>query len=197
MTYDTHTRERTMKKDLKKTNKELKKDVATELRDMGYINDEIRRALGCTERTLYRWQSEDIDDEQQKEIEQQTEELEQKQQKEIDEIKERLDNLSRYYENLWKEKHTPEKPTEQDKAEAIILQMMLERSFKNDKLLELQRQRTREIWETHQWIEQNPIWNETEYTEGNARWQRLMDKWDGKMERKYRYPQQLQGYQNP
>jgi len=168
---------------------DIKKNAFVALRDAGHTFDEIRRALNCSERTLYLWQNQIEDVEYQKETEQQAEEsTEQKLQKQINEQAEHIENLSRYYTNLWKEMHTIKEPSKQERAEAIILQMMLERSFQNEKILEMQKERTKEIWTTHQLIEQRPLWDNTE---DNARWERLMDKYDEKMERLFRYPQRL------
>ncbi|GAH99794.1 unnamed protein product, partial [marine sediment metagenome] len=85
---------------MKRDNTESKKNAFRELRDLGYTNDEIRRALGCSERTLYRWANEDEDEAYEKEVEQKTNENELKQQNEINDLKEHLDNLSQSYTNL-------------------------------------------------------------------------------------------------
>lgn len=56
------------------TIKELKKKAFVELRRRGFTFDEIRRSLGCTERTLYRWQNEIDNVGDKKETEQKTDE---------------------------------------------------------------------------------------------------------------------------
>ena len=94
---------------MKRDNTESKKNAFRELKDLGYTNDEIRRALGCSERTLYRWANEDEDESYEKEVEQKTVENEQKLQNEINELKEHMERLSQSYANLWNQVHLQQK----------------------------------------------------------------------------------------
>lgn len=179
---------------MQKDSKDLKKFAFEELRSAGYPYSEIKKMLNVAERTLYYWaaESNDIEDSKEIEITSKTNEILQNLQKENDEMKERIDDLSRHYTNLWRELHTQKEPTPQEKANVIQLEMMLERSFKNDKILEMGRQRAKEIFEIHRMIEQKPLWDNTE---DDLRWQRLMDKYDEKMDRLHMHSQRLKGYQ--
>lgn len=99
---------------MKRDNTECKKNAFKELKDLGHTNDEIRRALGCSERTLYRWAVEDEDEAYEKEVEQKTGENEQKLQNEINELKEHMERLSQSYTNLWNHVHLQQKYEEQE-----------------------------------------------------------------------------------
>lgn len=99
---------------MKRDNTESKKNVFRELKDLGYTNDEIRRALGCSERTLYRWANEEEDEAYEKEVEQKTVENEQKLQNEVNELREHVERLSEYYTRLWNQVHLRQKYSEQE-----------------------------------------------------------------------------------
>ena len=101
---------------MQKDNRELKKSAFQSLREQGQTYDEIKRVLGVSERTLYNWSNE-FDDEQFEGEQKQdivVSEREQVLQNQINELKEHLDNLSRYYTNLWNQVHIRQKYSEQE-----------------------------------------------------------------------------------
>jgi len=96
---------------MQKDNRELKKNAFQSLREQGHTYDDIKRILGCSERTLYNWSSE-ADDEQFQGEQQQTVEVserEQQLQNQINELSEHIDNLSNSYTRLWNQVHLQQK----------------------------------------------------------------------------------------
>lgn len=130
---------------MKRDNTESKKSAFRELRELGYVNDEIRRALGCSERTLYRWAAEDEDESYQKETEQKIDEKEQVMRKEIDELKEHIERLSQYYTNLWNQAHLQQKQPVRISPFQLFFETMMENSEKNRTILSQQMERCREF----------------------------------------------------
>lgn len=163
---------------------DLKKNAFITLRDSGHTFDEIRRALNCSERTLYLWQNQIDDVDYQKEIEQETEEKEQGQQKEIEELKEHLDNLSRFYNNLWRQVHSKQDnvETEQERAYRSFFEVMMENSDKRQAILNQQLQKLNE-YEVERELKQErlskpdiyPDLHFNEHIEAMKRWNKELD----------------------
>ena len=143
MTWDTYTRNGIMKRD----NTESKKNAFRELKDLGYTNDEIRRALGCSERTLYRWATEDEDEAYEKEVEQKKGDSEQKLQNEVNELREHVERLGQSYTNLWNHAHLNQDNVEtgQERAYRIFFETMLINDRKNQAILSRQLARSHEF----------------------------------------------------
>ena len=175
---------------MQKDNRELKQNAFTEMREAGHTYDDIKRILGVSERTLYRWSNE-IDDEQFEGEQQQTiavSEREQQLQNQLNEMNEHIDRLSNSYTNLWNQLHIRQKYSEQEVSPfQQFFEVFMANSDKRQALLSQQLQKLNEYEVEREAKEGRPsapdIYQDlyfNEHLEAMAIWNKEMDIQNGR-----------------
>ncbi len=121
-----------------KDTRDIKKTAFLELRDLGHTFAEIKKILNVSPRTLYYWQNEQADTEP---VGVPPEDTVTK--NEFEDLQNQVDNLSTYYQNLWKDITCPRQETQpmlNDIVKQVSIDMLTSDTRKLDNLLAYNRQ---------------------------------------------------------